>query len=229
MAGAIIPDDWDGSTFECLRIEWPSSELWRAILLGNVSKASLPEYWDADTGNPDDAARAVADAYNLTIPVIYEEDCDGDKSMIGSMMFWPLQSDPTNWMKCDGSELDTATFPELFAILGYKYGGSGDKFLLPDAAIKAIVHTANIGGIFEVGFTGGEEDVTLVEAELPIHNHGLLLNDSGGIEQSIEIGAVTGSGAHYGANWINPAGSDVAHENMMPYLVLNLIIKVANN
>lgn len=76
MPGAIIPDDWDGSTFECLRVEWPSSELWRAILLGQVSKASYAGYWDAETGDPDNAAKAVADGYNLTIPAIYEVECD---------------------------------------------------------------------------------------------------------------------------------------------------------
>ena len=76
MPGAIIPDDWDGSTFECVRIEWPSSALWEAILLGQITDPSTPGYWDALTGNPDDAARSVQDAYRLTAPALFTTECD---------------------------------------------------------------------------------------------------------------------------------------------------------
>jgi microcystin-dependent protein len=37
-----------------------------------------------------------------------------------------------NWLKCDGSSLEVAQYPELFSALGYRYGGSGQKFNLPD-------------------------------------------------------------------------------------------------
>ncbi|MBV9882639.1 MAG: tail fiber protein [Sphingomonadaceae bacterium] len=36
------------------------------------------------------------------------------------------------WMACDGRTLQTADYPELFAALGYVYGGSGASFALPD-------------------------------------------------------------------------------------------------
>ena len=32
---------------------------------------------------------------------------------------------------CDGSLLAISEFPELFSVIGYKYGGSGDYFNLP--------------------------------------------------------------------------------------------------
>ena len=38
---------------------------------------------------------------------------------------------PTNWLACDGSTLTTTDYPELFAIIGYEYGGSGTDFDLP--------------------------------------------------------------------------------------------------
>lgn len=37
-----------------------------------------------------------------------------------------------NWLKCDGSSLEINQYPELFSALGYRYGGSGQKFNLPD-------------------------------------------------------------------------------------------------
>lgn len=36
------------------------------------------------------------------------------------------------WMFCDGRSLPTYDYPELFAVLGYVYGGSGNQFLIPD-------------------------------------------------------------------------------------------------
>lgn len=76
MPGAIIPDDWDGSTFECQRIEWPSSSQWRAILLGQVSEPYQSTYWDETTGSVDEATEAVVDAFGLTVPTIYTTGCD---------------------------------------------------------------------------------------------------------------------------------------------------------
>ena len=36
------------------------------------------------------------------------------------------------WMVCDGRSLTVARYPELFAVIGYLYGGSAGTFLLPD-------------------------------------------------------------------------------------------------
>ena len=37
------------------------------------------------------------------------------------------------WTLCDGRELEVGTYPELFATLGFRYGGNGqDRFKLPD-------------------------------------------------------------------------------------------------
>lgn len=39
---------------------------------------------------------------------------------------------PEPWLLCDGQSLDTGTWPDLFAILAYTYGGSGANFSVPD-------------------------------------------------------------------------------------------------
>jgi microcystin-dependent protein len=36
------------------------------------------------------------------------------------------------WMLCDGRKLKASAYPELFAALGFLYGGSGDDFFIPD-------------------------------------------------------------------------------------------------
>lgn len=47
----------------------------------------------------------------------------------------PHTTDPLEawgWMYCDGRELSTHRYPELFAALGYVYGGSAASFKIPD-------------------------------------------------------------------------------------------------
>lgn len=104
MPGAIIPDDWDGVTFECQRIEWPASPKWLAILLGQVSEPSQAAYWDADTGSVDDAIEAVNDAFDLTIPDIYTKECDDVIPAVPVSSFAVIQTIPqvipsTVWTK----------------------------------------------------------------------------------------------------------------------------------
>lgn len=76
MAGAIIPDDWDGVSFNCQKVVWPASVLWRAILFGQITEPEGPSFWDEDTGDVGDAVDAVNDAEVLTAPEFWTEDCD---------------------------------------------------------------------------------------------------------------------------------------------------------
>lgn len=46
-----IPDDWDGESWNCWMIEWPSSTLWTAILCGFVTQPTRGRFWDASTGS----------------------------------------------------------------------------------------------------------------------------------------------------------------------------------
>lgn len=39
---------------------------------------------------------------------------------------------PDGFLRCDGSALDKTAYSALFAVIGYTYGRSGDKFLLPN-------------------------------------------------------------------------------------------------
>lgn len=76
MTGAIIPDDWDGETFKCFRVNWPQSEQYEAILLGSLSKPAYVDYWDPSTGDEDEAATAIQTAYRSTYPGLWTEECD---------------------------------------------------------------------------------------------------------------------------------------------------------
>jgi len=52
---------------------------------------------------------------------------------VGSYLLYSSNSNtPDGFLRCDGSALDKNTYAALFAVIGYKYGRSGDKFLLPN-------------------------------------------------------------------------------------------------
>lgn len=52
---------------------------------------------------------------------------------VGSYILYSSNSNiPSGFLRCDGSALDKNTYAALFAVVGYTYGRSGDKFLLPN-------------------------------------------------------------------------------------------------
>jgi len=43
---------------------------------------------------------------------------------------------PNNYLLCDGSSISTTNYPDLFNLIGYTYGGSGNTFNLPNFESK---------------------------------------------------------------------------------------------
>jgi microcystin-dependent protein len=76
----------------------------------------------------------------------------------------------TGYMTCNGSTLNTADYPELFAAIGNNYGGSGSTFKLPD-----------LRGLFLRGYdsTGAID----VDAASRLRGDGKIGNYVGGVQQ----------------------------------------------
>lgn len=51
---------------------------------------------------------------------------------IGSVMMWPLSTPHDDYLEMNGASLSTTTYADLFAVIGYTYGGSGASFNIPD-------------------------------------------------------------------------------------------------
>lgn len=81
---------------------------------------------------------------------------------------------PSEWKVCDGSWMSTTAFPELFALIQWKYSSfnSNSSFQLPSmvgvrvrgATTFAYAHSASNGL--------GTGNVTLSNSNLPSHSHG---------------------------------------------------------
>ena len=49
----------------------------------------------------------------------------------GQIVIWATEDVPDWLLVCDGSQVSKAAYPDLFAVIGNIYGGSGENFKLP--------------------------------------------------------------------------------------------------
>jgi len=82
---------------------------------------------------------------------------------------------PVGWYTCDGRSVSKNDFPDLFAIIGYTYGGSGDDFLLPDlvgrvpiGATCTVDKATNTITTNNIGQAGGNDVLLLTKDHLPM-------------------------------------------------------------
>lgn len=63
MAGLYVPDDWDkvDDGYCTITIDVPNSTLWRAMINGALRNLADVSYWDADTGDADQAVEVAKD------------------------------------------------------------------------------------------------------------------------------------------------------------------------
>jgi microcystin-dependent protein len=144
---------------------------------------------------------------------------------------------PRGWATCDGQVMAIAQNTALFSLLGVTYGGDGRvTFALPNLAGRAPMAAGSGPGLTprELGEMSGSNSVTLIQTELPVHNH--TLNGFGGFPDAAAPSTAVGVGSFsqsiYGSGALvlmnpgslTPAGSSLPHNNMQPYLGLTFII-----
>ena len=153
---------------------------------------------------------------------------------------------PDGYLLCDGASYATTDYPELFAQIGYYFGGSGANFNVPSLIDRVVV---GAGGGYSIGNEGGEASVTIDVASMPSHSHSATnptVNDFGhthaeitAIPTAITIGpgvpapsalpsvGVTGlgfTGISVNAPVIGNTGGDGSHNNMQPFQAITYII-----
>jgi microcystin-dependent protein len=62
----------------------------------------------------------------------YVDNRSGDGSPVGSVVYFAASAAPVGWFECNGAILNKTIYADLFNAIGYKFGGSGNQFLLPD-------------------------------------------------------------------------------------------------
>jgi microcystin-dependent protein len=150
---------------------------------------------------------------------------------------------PRHWAQCNGQILSIAQNTALFSLLGTIYGGNGQTtFALPDLQSRVPMHQgSNLGDTYSQGEEAGEENVTVDISGMPSHSHAFL----GAAVNSSSASPADGSALanvfkpsvplepYYGPSTtpqplnmgsISPAGGNLPHSNLQPYLTINWCI-----
>jgi len=163
-------------------------------------------------------------------------------AFIGEIRLFAGNYAPQDWALCDGSLLRIADYNTLYALLGTTYGGDGaTTFALPDLRGRVPVSFGQLtgGSIYVQGQKLGEETHTLTEGELAAHSH-LLMGANAAGTLDLPGGNLLANAAAYctaptdgtvaamNNNSLSSAGGSLAHDNVMPFMVLNYIICINN-
>jgi microcystin-dependent protein len=139
---------------------------------------------------------------------------------------------------CDGQLMPISENDTLFSLIGTTYGGDGQEtFAMPDLRGRVPVHagTRPGGSSYQIGQSGGAEEVTLTISQLPNHTHSIPASTSGATSASAVGGvpAAVGSDALWSRNpatdvmsTTSGAGGSQPHTNLQPYTCLNYIISL---
>src|SRR6266540_1214393 len=93
---------------------------------------------------------------------------------VAEIRIFPFNFAPTGWALCNGQLIPLSQNTALFSLLGTTYGGDGKtNFALPNLQGNALMQWGQGSGLslYDLGQTGGEEAVTLLQSEIPLHSH----------------------------------------------------------
>ena len=99
---------------------------------------------------------------------------------LGSIIVVGFNFAPPGWAFCNGQLLLISQNAALFSLLGTTYGGDGlMTFALPDLRGRVPVHAGQGSGLsnYNLGQSGGAENVALTINELPVHTPVITLNN----------------------------------------------------
>jgi microcystin-dependent protein len=159
---------------------------------------------------------------------------------VGELRCFGFNFAPQGWALCNGATLSIPQNDALFALLGTTYGGNGTTtFQLPNLQSRVPVHqgTDRNGTSYVIGENNGQENVTLLVAEIPVHSHAIAATTNTAVLKRPINGtryaasssgntfyAIPGSLTAIAPSTISATGGSLPHPNIQPYLTLNWCI-----
>ena len=160
---------------------------------------------------------------------------------IGEIRLFGFPRVPDGWFACNGQSVSIAQFETLYAVIGTTYGGDGvNTFNLPDLRGRVPIGQGQGTRLpnYTLGQPGGEENHTLIEAEMPTHSHALMSSTVTATDvtpgptlhlataSAGELYAPIANAGTYStmAPCVATSGNSLGHNNMMPSVVANYCI-----
>jgi len=197
------------------RVCLPDSAEWRTQLWGAISLLLQEWQWEGESPLSDD----VIAAQYLAVINSFER-----LTMIpGLVVPYAGETLPAGYLWCRGVTYDKNDYPELFAVIGYTYGGSGDNFDVPDLRERFPYGRKSPASL---GDLGGSKTETLTVGQIPAHHHTQW-------EQNWLVGVTPGEVVFQaGTIYTDPTGDTGggnSHNNQPPYIVLNYLISTGQD
>jgi microcystin-dependent protein len=156
---------------------------------------------------------------------------------VAEIRILPYNFPPQGWADCNGQLLAISQNTALFSLVGTMYGGNGQTtFGLPNLQDRIPVGFGQGPGLsnYDQGQTAGTSNITLLQSQMPQHNHGFgafsNVGDSTNPANSVPA-RVSGETPYVNAvpntplaTTISPVGGNQPHNNLMPYLTLRFCI-----
>lgn len=208
----LTPDDTIGELC-AYRVYLPYNLDLESAYLGALLDLGRVENWETwGSKTPEECAQAFQAANELNMRLI-------PMVPVGTILWGGWSSTPDGFLLCDGSQYNTADYPELYNAIGFTWGGSGTVFYVPDLADRFIVGS---GGDFSLADTGGEKEHTLSTSEIPSHHHTIsqpitTLND-------VPLGTTPVLTPGISSQNTGDTGGGNSHNNMPPYMALTPVI-----
>ncbi|SFK67665.1 phage tail protein [Lysobacter sp. cf310] len=161
---------------------------------------------------------------------------------VGEIRMFGFGRTPNGWFNCDGSLKSIAEYEVLYTLIGTTYGGDGQStFAVPDLRGRVPLHQGTGPGLSTrvIGEMSGTESVTLIQTQLPQHNHPLMATTAaattGTVGATVLPAAVAGDTMYVtdiaGATpaVMSPLattaiGGNQPHDNLMPTLTVQYCI-----
>jgi len=158
---------------------------------------------------------------------------------VGEIRLFAFNFAPVGWALCNGQLLSISQNAALFSLVGTYYGGDGiSTFALPNLQSRVPIGQGQGPGLspYNIGQTGGLENVTLTGNQMPTHTHSVEASAvKGGLDSP--AGAVPGLNnkekdydaapdgtTTMNASMIGTAGAGQPHPNIQPYLAITYCI-----
>lgn len=158
---------------------------------------------------------------------------------VGEIKMFGFNFPPRNYTFCSGQLLPISQNTALFSLLGTTFGGNGTtNFALPNLQGRAPMGFGPGAGPGlsqrDLGEVAGSESVTLLQTEMPAHNHGMSAQNSRA-DRANASGAALAASADQVYSSSSPSatlhpleigftGGNQPHNNLQPLLTLNFCI-----
>ena len=206
----------------------------------NINTAKVIGRTTAGSGDPeevsilDDDTMATASATSLATSESIKAYVDSNAGIpTGTVSAFAGSAAPTGYLLCDGSEYDQTAQADLFTVVSTTYNTGGETanhFRVPDLRGRVVAGLGEslLGATADTlgednGVIADTKEHTLIEAEMPSHNHDYFRAPADRQGNAVGNTRVEDRGTNSEAT--TTTGGNQPHNNVQPTIILNYIIK----